>query len=233
MNKKLFEYSYTLRKQKQSKNIKILCAVVISLIVISIVMNFLIYPVTQNSKSMSPDIPDGTTLVVTPIVKNPDRGDVIILKPERSVNYTFFKKVANSFVVFFTARQLSLIEDDKFPNTKPKLRRVVGIPGDTIYMKDYKIYVKPKNQKHFLTEYELSSISYNINYGNSPENWDDLIGISGNFESIVLGNDEYFVLADDRNSSEDSRIWGPIKQEKIDGKVLLSIFPFKNARKFF
>lgn len=233
MNKKLFEYSYTLRKQKQSKDIKILIAVIISVIFITIVMNLLIYPVIQTSNSMTPELPEDSFLVVTPIVKTPDRGDVIVIGQEKPADYSLLKRIANSFVVFFTARKVNLIEDNEFPNTKSKIRRVVGLPGDTIYMKDYKLFVKPQGQKHFLTEYELVDRQYSVNYGSADESWDNEIGISGNFDEIVVGPSEYFVLADNRNSAEDSRIWGSIHQTKIKGKVLMCVFPFKDAKMIY
>ena len=48
--------------------------------------------------------------------------------------------------------------------------------------------------------------------------------------SIVLGEDEYLVLGDNRSSSNDSHIIGPISREQIKGHVRCVAFPFKNAR---
>lgn len=233
MNKKLFEYSYTLRKQKQSKDLKILVAAIISVILITIVMNLLIFPVIQNSNSMNPDLPEKSFLIVTPLQKTPDRGDIVVISPDKPDDYSFFKKIANSFVVFFTAHKYNLIENNDYPNTKSKVRRVIGLPGDTVYMKDYKLYVKPQNQKHFLTEYELTDRQYNVKYGQADSSWDNEIGISGNFDEIVIGPSEYFVVADNRNSAEDSRIWGAVHRTKIKGKVLMCLFPFKDAKMLY
>lgn len=233
MNKKLFEYSYTLRKQKQSKDLKIFAAIICAIVIITIIMNLLIYPVIQNSDSMDPDVPANSSLLITPIVKNPARGDIVIIKSPNDNDIGIFKKIANVFVVFFTARKINLAENNSFPNTKSRIRRVVGMPGDTIYMKDYKLYIKPSGEKHFLTEYELIDKSYNINYGNPPENWDHDLGVSGNFEEMVIGTSEYFLLSDNRNSAEDSRIWGPVHKNQISGKVLLCFFPFNKAKFLF
>jgi len=51
---------------------------------------------------------------------------------------------------------------------------------------------------------------------------------TGSFET----DDEYYVLADNRNSSVDSRLWGPVKKENIKAVALLEYFPFRKLRLF-
>ena len=50
------------------------------------------------------------------------------------------------------------------------------------------------------------------------------------FDNIVLKEDEYFVLGDNREVSKDSRMIGPVKKEQILGKTRLVIFPFTKIR---
>ena len=52
------------------------------------------------------------------------------------------------------------------------------------------------------------------------------------FDEILLGPDEYFVLADNRVEGTDSRIWGSVPQENIQGKAVLQYFPFRRIHKF-
>lgn len=233
MNRKLFEYSYKLKKEKQSRDIKISLAVISSIILTTVVLNFLIFPVHQTSISMSPDITNNSILFVTPLDKNPERGEVVLINPIYEEKYNFFNTIKNSIVVFFTGRQINLKKDSEFPNTKEKLRRVVGIPGDTIYMKDYKVYIRPKNEKHFLTEFELAKKPYNVDITKAPVDWDSSIGISGQMDEITLGSNEYFVLCDNRFSSDDSRIWGKLKASSISGKALFCVFPFNKMKILF
>ena len=46
-------------------------------------------------------------------------------------------------------------------------------------------------------------------------------------DEIILGEDEYFVLGDNRNGSTDSREIGPIKKEQIKGHAVFRIWPFE------
>ncbi len=93
-------------------------------------------------------------------------------------------------------------EEDKY------IKRVIATPGQKIQIINSKIYVDDK--------------IVNENYGNAP------ITDPGNAaEPIFLGEDEYFVLGDNRNHSSDSRFddVGLVKRDKIQGKVLLRIYP--------
>ena len=51
-------------------------------------------------------------------------------------------------------------------------------------------------------------------------------------KEISLGKDEYFVMSDNRVSSIDSRLWGAVKSNKIQGKVLIRYFPLNKIAIF-
>lgn len=88
------------------------------------------------------------------------------------------------------------------------IKRVIGLPGETIQIKDEKIYINGE----VLEE----------SYGREPI----LDGGIAN-EPITLGEDEYFVMGDNRNESTDSRdeSIGTIKRNLIKGKAILRIWP--------
>lgn len=48
---------------------------------------------------------------------------------------------------------------------------------------------------------------------------------------VILSDDEYYVLGDNRYNSADSRLYGPFSIDKIKGKVIFRLFPFKSAGK--
>ena len=93
--------------------------------------------------------------------------------------------------------------------THTYIRRVIGVPGETIQIKDGMIYI---NGEIYLEKADYSAIS-------NP-------GIAA--EPITLGVKDYFVLCDNRNNGEDSRYAdiGVINSDYIEGKVWFRITPF-------
>lgn len=91
------------------------------------------------------------------------------------------------------------------------IKRIIGLPGEKITVKSDKIEVIDKfGQK--LTLDESSYLTGNIlSWATRGE--------------IVLGQDEYFVLGDNRDHSFDSRKWGALKKDYIVGKALLRAWP--------
>lgn len=92
------------------------------------------------------------------------------------------------------------------------VKRIIGLPGETVQIKDGKIYINGE---------ELEE-----DYGREPSILDYGVAI----EPIYLMPDEYFVLGDNRNGSNDSRnsVIGNIERENIVGKAWLRIWPFDN-----
>ncbi len=88
------------------------------------------------------------------------------------------------------------------------VKRLVGLPGDTVSMLNGTLYV---NGEAIDEPYITNKANYNM-------------------QAYTLKDDEYFVLGDNRSSSNDSHIIGPISREQIKGHVRCVAFPFKNAR---
>jgi signal peptidase I len=90
------------------------------------------------------------------------------------------------------------------------IKRIIGLPGETVRIdEEGNIYING----------ELLRESYGYERIVNP-------GLAA--EEIQLGDDEYFVLGDNRNVSEDSRYEdvGNIKREDIIGRALLRMYPF-------
>lgn len=232
MNRKLILNSYQIKKTRRKKILNFFLYFIVFFALINLTLTFLIFPVRQKSNSMIPDIPKNSVVMILPSSKKIERGELVLLKPRLERHQNFIQKSTELIASFFTAQQFFLSENDKIPGTKQKIRRVVGLPGDTIFMKDYVLYIKTQGSHHFFTEFELTQTPYNVTFENIPSQWDNSIGIKGSFEEFSLGENEYFVLSDNRKSSDDSRLWGIVKNNQFDGKVKFCFYPF-NEFKFF
>ncbi len=223
-------FSYQIKKERRRRTGFVILFFICLYIFINLVITFLIYPVRQNSVSMIPDVPEKSVVMVSPVAGNYERGDVVLLDSRYSRKMNFFISQVDRLVRFFTAQQISLFEHNEVPSSKSHIRRVVGMPGDTIYMRDYVLYIKPAGDRHFLTEFEIVEEPYNVTFYVPPADWDTEIGVKGSFDEITLGYNEYFVLADNRKSSDDSRLWGAVKKDEITAKVIMCYFPFRNFK---
>ena len=88
-------------------------------------------------------------------------------------------------------------------NNATIIKRVIGMPGDKVKIRNNKIYI---NNKIIEDEYA---------YGETSD-----------YDEITLGDDEYFVLGDNRLISKDSRYFGAIKKSDIKGKAVFRLFLF-------
>ena len=90
------------------------------------------------------------------------------------------------------------------------IKRIIGLPGETVRIDtDGKIYINDE----WLDE----------NYG-----YETIENPGRAIETVVLGDDEYFVMGDNRNNSRDSRdpSVGNIPRKKLVGKAFIRIYPF-------
>ena len=94
---------------------------------------------------------------------------------------------------------------DSNPNNPKKdfVKRVVGLPGETMRMFDGKVFVN----EEVLNEPYLSHKDHS------------------NASKVTLGEGEYYVLGDNRTHSNDSRSWGAVPEANIRGKVWMVYWP--------
>lgn len=226
MEKNIYAISYKLRRELYHRIVSAVGVVFLFFIVTSLFMTFIVFPVANKSDSMSPDIPAGSYEFVSPLLKNPDRGDVVLLQNYSNGRRSPLKRLLRTVSLFVTVHKWQPFDESPVAGTRPVLRRVVGLPGDTIYIDRYVVFIKPAGESHFLTEFELTNSKYNAKILVPPAGWDSDLGSRASVSKITLGPDEYFVLGDDRLSAADSRIWGAVKQNAIIGKAMMLYFPF-------
>jgi signal peptidase I len=93
-------------------------------------------------------------------------------------------------------------------NSKDFIKRVIALPGERLLIRDGVVYING----HKLDEPYL------------PEAWVVFNNYGGDNGTVIPPN-EYFVMGDNRNKSQDSRSFGPIGRDRIDGKAWFRIWP--------
>jgi len=89
--------------------------------------------------------------------------------------------------------------------TKSYIKRVIGVPGDSVEVREGTVYVNGRPlAESYVAEQNRDHVS---------------------MDSRRLKSDEYFVLGDHRNSSNDSRAWGTVPRSYIYGKAVFAYWP--------
>jgi len=132
------------------------------------------------SGSMLPTLQINDRLIIDKIsynFRNPDRGDIIVFSPTDALKQQKFK--------------------DAF------IKRLIGLPGDKVEVKDGKVYVNNQLLKE--------------NYIEEKPNY--------NFGPVKVPPNQFLVLGDNRNNSYDSHYWGFVPRDRIIGRAVVRFWP--------
>ena len=111
-------------------------------------------------------------------------------------------------------QRYDIIVADVIINNKKErvVKRVIGLPNETIYAEDGKVYVDGKEIDGSYTSTETEDFS-----------------IEDNGFTKIPG-DSYFIMGDNRSISLDSREFGPVKEKEIVGKASIVIWPLNKIK---
>jgi len=162
-----------------------------------------------------------------PALREPERGDVVVIRSPLYGSPSTVVSLFEPLARVLTLQRGTLVRDPLGrPAPRYMVKRLVAVPGDTVFLKDYQAFVRPGGSGEFVAEERLSESPYQTVRTALPEGWRPELPFSGDLEAVTLAEGQYFVLGDNRPSSSDSRSWGPIGRERIVAKVLLRYWPF-------
>ena len=170
---------------KVKKTLRWIFEIAVTLVFAALTAVLMFQTVTMQESAMEPTVEVGDRFFMNRViykVSSPHRGDIIVFRTNAS--------------------------DDAALH----IRRVIGLPGETVLIRDGKIYI---DGEEYMESGEFPAVT-------NP-------GLAEN--GVSLKSDEYFVLGDNRNNSEDSRYSdiGLVKKKYIAGKLWFLCSPLEKA----
>lgn len=161
--------------------------VIIAVVIVIPFRMFIAQPFVVNGASMDPTFQDTEYLIVD------------------QISYRFETPARGSVLIF------------KYPKNESKyfIKRVIGLPGETVKIKDGVVtIVNAENKAGFVLDEPYVAF---------PKK---------DTSEMTLDTGEYFVMGDNRLGSADSRYWGPVPTKDIVGRPILRLFPISTASVF-
>jgi signal peptidase I len=154
------------------------------------------------SESMVHTLEVGDRVLVSRVsyqLHDPRRGDIVVFTSPFETQGSANDRSMPSRVIHTVLESVGLRQ----PSTEDFIKRVIGLPGETVEGKNGKIFINGRQ----LVEPYLA---------------DEPVG---DFPPKVIPPGQIWVMGDNRNRSSDSRVFGPIKESKIVGRAILRIWP--------
>jgi signal peptidase I len=193
------------KRDKKNSNLmeflKWIETIIIAIVIALLIRGFILEPVIVNGISMEDTLFSEQRLIIYKLgyfFHPPQKGDIIVLQYQKGLfgNIPILNKLS-----FLNRVIPSVMEIDY-------IKRVIGVPGDKIDIKDGHVYINGEklDEKYAKGETHKQLLD---------------------FPKTVPPN-TVFVLGDNRQNSRDSRIIGFIEYDRIKGKAVLRIWPFKD-----
>ena len=174
--------------------LEILETLVLTLVIYLLIHNFVAQPFEVEQSSMVPTIVQHEYVLIDKISPHIDdyrRGDIVVFDPPAGFEQ----------------------------GGVPFIKRVIGLPGETVSLDNGHVYVTPPGGVR--VRLEEPYVIRGVNGAAVPTVPRDVEGTA----SWVVPAGDYFVLGDNRTVSQDSRFFGPIARSSIVGRAWLRYFP--------
>ena len=212
-------------------------AIIIAILLALFIRTFIIQAFKIPSGSMKPTLLVGDHLLVNKFI------------------YGIRIPIIDKFLIQFKEPERGDVVVFKWPKDESLdfIKRVIGVEGDTIQIKDKQLYVNNKKVKEQLLDEKVKNQlfgKYNDDEITNADAYEETIGNrkhiilyqpalekleknkNDNFGPVTVPADSIFVMGDNRDNSEDSRYWGYVKLEKIKGEALIIYWSWPHWKRF-
>ena len=198
-------------KDGKGSFIELIIIVVVALGLALGIQQFLVKPFRIPSESMVPTLQVGQRVLVdrvSPRFSSPDRGDIIVFKPPKGADDDAEIQCAVEVPNQPCSKAVPERSKTNF------IKRVVGVPGDTLYVKQGRVFLQGKDgrfhqQKEPFIRPDSACETCNLR------------------KPITIPKGHFFMMGDNRGNSTDSRVWGPIPKSSIIGGAFFTYWPPK------
>ncbi len=241
-SKLLGSYSSFKPENKFKKKLgKLVKTIILFFIAYQVFTVFIVSSFTLNTSAMEPGILKGQHVLSAPFLtgasidffkikipgfKEPARGDLVLIRPGNASNVPWYVFVLDPVVRFFTLQKKTIMPNADSPwNNQLSVKRIIGIPGDTIKMVNYMFVIKDNKGNSYNSEQDLIHKKYSLLIPEGIPGMESSFPFSGNMEALKLKEGEYFLANDNRSAYYDSRFYGPVQENNILGPVFLTYSP--------
>ncbi len=178
--------------------LEIVETLVLTLVIYLVIHNFVAQPFEVQQNSMVPTVNPGEYVLIdkiSPRFNDYQRGDIVVFQPPQGFGQ----------------------------GGVPFIKRVIGVPGDTVSLENGRVFVAPSNGSP--VRLDEPYVVRGIDGAAAPTLPRNAEGTT----SWTIAAGTYFVMGDNRPDSQDSRYFGPVKRELFVGRAWLRYFPLNRV----
>lgn len=203
----------TRRKGFLIETIRTLIFCVVTVVLTLVILRYVIQPIEVMGPSMRETLHNKDIVLLEKLsvrFNRLERFDIVVFRPDLDK--------FEEFGIYSEEKNVSFV------------KRIIGLPGEVVYIdKEGSIHIADEFQDgEFINDHVLEE-KLNLDVIVNTE----MLHYATEKNPAILGEDEYFVLGDNRNNSTDSRkeYVGPVKLSQMEGRVIFRVMPFANFGK--
>jgi signal peptidase I len=180
-----------------------------AVVIAFVVQLWVVKPYRIPSESMVPTLKVTDRIIVARFIyhlRKPERGEILVFHPNGRGDDVFRAPTAS---------------------TQNYVKRLIGLPNEILGASRGQVWVCSRGKAP--ANLDNPGATAGCRYLNEPYTHDQQ---TDTFGPVTLGRDEYFMMGDNRGSSEDSRFWGQIHERQIIGRAFMTYWPLSRISFF-